>query len=161
MAQVTSILTLRQYFGLSQEFLASYFGVSRSLLNMAERGERTLPLPATTKLAALMQFANAKSAPPPQPVKKKAAKKGDTNGNKLSDLATDCSLMVYKLRQQLDEAKLQYEQSMQAGRLANFLAAAPVDKKEKKDLTLWLTVLQNEAGRKEERYSLQAQAVLQ
>lgn len=107
-----------------------------------------------------MQFANAQ--PTTQTEENFNTENIAADKNKeLLNLATDCSIMVYKLQKQLSEAKGLYKQAARVKALADFLTAAPVDKKEKKDLTLWLTVLKNDAQRKEKHYGPTAQTLLQ
>ena len=46
---------IRKYYGFSQEQLATYLGVSRSTLNMTERGERGMKISAEVKLLKLVR----------------------------------------------------------------------------------------------------------
>ncbi|MEO7584690.1 MAG: helix-turn-helix domain-containing protein [Ferruginibacter sp.] len=47
---------IRQKFGLSQEQMAQYLSVSRSLLSLHEIGKRDLPTAAMVKLSELLLF---------------------------------------------------------------------------------------------------------
>lgn len=160
MAQVTSISELREFFGLSQEFLAFYLGVSHSTVNMSQRRERSLPLPAMKKLVNLIHFANAQPAPAPPP-KKKAAKEGTAKKSALQKLAAECRVTTYNLEKQLAETKAAYAQALHAQALADFLENTTVDEKEKEDVRVWVNLLRNVATRQEKRNGPEAQAVLQ
>lgn len=161
MAQVSSIAEVRSFFGLSQELLAAYFDVTRSTLNMAEQRKRYLPTPATQKLTTLIQFANAQPQEPPVETETPTPATGAKN-KKLNRLAAECRLTAHNLEQELADAKKQYAQSVQATKLADFLATQPVaDERGEEFIALWITVLRNGATKKAERYSPEAQAVLQ
>lgn len=54
---MNSILRLRKKSGLSQQAVADYIGVSRSLVNLAEKGLRELPQKARIKLEELEKIA--------------------------------------------------------------------------------------------------------
>ena len=56
---MNSILRLRKKCGLSQQAVADYIGVSRSLVNLAEKGLRELPKAALIKLGELEKIAGA------------------------------------------------------------------------------------------------------
>jgi transcriptional regulator with XRE-family HTH domain len=47
------LVRLREWFGLSQSELGSYFGLQREVISQVERGIRPLPLPAALPQAAL------------------------------------------------------------------------------------------------------------
>lgn len=68
MTKSNHIAIWREKVGITQQALADYLQVGRSLLSMVELGERELPLPAFTTLTQLMSMYDAISAtrtPPP------------------------------------------------------------------------------------------------
>ena len=64
----TMIKEVRAFYGISQDLLADYLGISRSHLSMAEGGRRALPTAATLKLLkfyqAMQEAATAAAAAP-------------------------------------------------------------------------------------------------
>jgi transcriptional regulator with XRE-family HTH domain len=148
-----SIKQTRQILGLSQQQMAIYLDVTRTLLSMAEQGRRSLPTAAVLKLAMLETSLQCNVQYRAASFQKQAAK--DTAHIRAH--AKKCLQ-----RAALEKAKLQkltagYQQCVQALMAIGYLLQKQPTKKE----GLLLAVLEAKALKKMDRCGYTAQVVLQ
>lgn len=109
------IKTTRRQFGLSQQLLAAYLDVPRSLLSMAELNRRTLPAAALLKMQALQITAPAQTPPAlPEAVQKEFSAQITFEIKELQYRAT-------KLQRKLDTMQTRYAQAAEKKMLAAVL----------------------------------------
>ena len=113
---------VRASLGLTQQELAWLLGVSRSALSMAERGRRTLPLPALQRLLQLWQAITQPAPVAPGSVQPAPVLTADQRD--LLDLrCLGINLEEYPLRQQVKRAQVRLEQARQRQQAALVLHA--------------------------------------
>ena len=121
---------IREQLGLSQEIMAYYLGITKSLLAMYERGKREIPTAAMVKLAEMELFLNQK-----QEISKQESELLNKQEAKVQDLLEQYSKeLEYKLikeQRKLDAIQKKYNQSL---KLNSFVAH--LQKNESKQATL-------------------------
>lgn len=121
---------LREQLGLSQEIMAYYIGISKSLLAMYERGKREIPTSAMVKLAEMELFLNQDQKILKQAdelMKKQEAKVQNLIENQIKEL----ELKQIKEQRKLDAIEKKYQQSL---KLNKFVAHLESNKSKQKDL---------------------------
>ncbi len=155
---------VREYFGWSQEHLAFYLSVSRSLVKLVEAGERSLPLAAFTKLTHLYLFTVGKDAAGkllPKTAETTAPTKSDNK--KLLRQATRHRLLADKAEQQLADMQQRYQQAQNSMALFKHLQPtvfAATDEEGKND-KVWLELIEAKAVVQLRRAGPATQAMLQ
>ena len=156
--------TVRDYFGWSQEQLAFYLSVSRSLVKLAEAGDRSLPAAASTKLMHLYLFTLGKDATgKPLPKTTEAAPLPKSDGKKLLRQASRYRLLADKAEQQLADMQQRYQQAQNSLALFQHLQPtvfAATDEAGKDD-KLWLELIHAKAVVQLRRAGPAAQGILQ
>lgn len=152
-----SLKTIRENFGLSQEQLAIYLGVSRSSINMAERGTRGLPTAALGKLALLQKSQQTNIVYRQKALQQRAAK----DAAEIKRYLKKCQNEILLLQKELTLMQEQYGQCinvMQA--LEHLLQATPALGKPTKE-QLWLEILEAETVKKMANCNHGKQVILQ
>jgi transcriptional regulator with XRE-family HTH domain len=151
----------REQLGLTQQDLADYLGVSRSLVHLAERGERKLPLDAFKLFTQLVStFEKVKAAPLPVHTSPGSRQK---SLQILQQTLTDATWQLGKRQAELTQMEADYTQAL-SGRqtyqkLQKELAATEPSTARDKHL-LWLNIKQKEARKQLERNGSYAQIAL-
>jgi transcriptional regulator with XRE-family HTH domain len=117
---VKSIKKIREAIGFSQTQMAVFLNVSRSLLNMAEQGKRTLPTTALLKLASL-QKGLQNNIPYSTKIQQGQAKEGI---DMLHGYVKKSDLALKGLRQQLEQMMQQYGQCLKRALAIGYLLQA-------------------------------------
>lgn len=134
------IIRVRTYFGLSQQELARFLGVSRALVALVETGRRTLPAEAENRLAILNAGIRQEAVTPAEAVKSAPAA-----WEPLQLHQRKCLRQASGLRQellQLQTQAAQYQRRLQAlPLLSQALGRFPADT----ELQSWLEQLATEA----------------
>jgi transcriptional regulator with XRE-family HTH domain len=118
---MNSTQEIREAFGLTQQELAVFLGVSRSLISMAEGGRAHLPTAALLQLGRLAACFYERGRQPVSINAKEAAAMNAT----LKKHAQECSLQALKAKNKLDRLQQEYEQCTTAlAGLDNLLATA-------------------------------------
>ena len=161
---MTTEKTVRDYFGWSQESLAFYLGVSRSLVKLAEAGERSLPSAASIKLLQLLLFTLGKDAVG-KPLSVTAAETSPlkSDGKKLLRQASRYKLLAFKTEQQLEDMQQCYQQAQNSMALFQHLQPRvfAATSEEGKSDKLWLELIEAKAVVQLRRNGPEAQAMLQ
>lgn len=156
--------TVRDYFGWSQEHLAFYLSVSRSLVKLAESGERNLPTTASLKLMDLYLFTQGKDAAGKRlPQKTEPSPTPKSGGKKLLWQASRNRLLANKAEQQLADMQQRHQQAQNSMALVQHLqptVLAATDEQGKDD-KVWLGLIEAIAIVALRRNGPDAQAVLQ
>jgi transcriptional regulator with XRE-family HTH domain len=148
-----SIKQIRQIFGLSQQQMAAYLSITRSHLNMTERGRRSLPTAALAKLAQLEK--SLQSNEPYQAAGFKKQAERDTAHIKAH--AKKCLQRAALEKTKLQKLTASYQQCVQALMAMGHLLQNQPTKKE----LLLLAVLEAKALKKMSRCGYAAQVVVQ
>jgi transcriptional regulator with XRE-family HTH domain len=152
-----SLKTIRESFGLSQEQLAIYLGVSRSSINMAERGNRGLPTAALEKLALLQKSQQNNIIYRQKALQQRAAK----DNMAIKQYLKKCQNEIQLLQKELALMQEHYGQCINVMlALEHLLEAAPASGKPTKE-QLWLEILAAETQKKMAGCSHGKQVILQ
>ncbi|MCB2407424.1 helix-turn-helix transcriptional regulator [Hymenobacter lucidus] len=134
------VIRVRTYFGLSQQELARFLGVSRALVALVETGRRTLPAEAATRLAILDSGISEEAATPVE-----VSRSALATWEPLQLHQRKCLRQASGLRQellQLQTQAAQYQRRLQAlPLLSQALGQFPADA----ELQAWLEQLATEA----------------
>lgn len=156
-----TISLCREKLGLSQPALADYLQVSRSLLNMAERGERELPTPAFFRLTQLMRFYDAASPAEVPPERTQEAKQ--KNLKTFQRLAKEAAWQLAKLNRELATMEANYVHMLNRMKvfqqIRQHLMTHPNEPDRERNL-LWLDIRQEEVWQQLEKNSPEAQRSL-
>ena len=121
---------IREQLGLSQEIMAYYLGITKSLLAMYERGKREIPTAAMVKLAEMELFLNQK-----QKITKQESELLNKQEAKVQELiqrhSKELEYKLIKEQRKLDAIQKKYNQSL---KLNSFVAH--LQKNESKQATL-------------------------
>ena len=121
---------IREQLGLSQEIMAYYLGITKSLLAMYERGKREIPTAAMVKLAEMELFLNQK-----QEISKQESELLNKQEAKVQELierhSKELEYKLIKEQRKLDAIQKKYNQSL---KLNSFVAH--LQKNESKQATL-------------------------
>ncbi len=152
-----SMKRLRETLGLSQEQLAIYLGVTRSLLSMAEMGKRSLPVKAFVKLSELEKSLRSN-------VQYKAAslqQHATADAAVVRSHAKKCMARAAGIKLQLTALEKNYQQCLTAllatGHLMSLLPEGEAGKKDR----LWLELLELQTLKKMKDCGNAAQVILQ
>ena len=159
------VIDLRKQFGLTQEQLANYLGISRSTLNMYEQGQRSLSSGALLKLGRLEIAYMAAKESRLQKIKEiKTFAASDNTAriiNSLQQKVMECRRLAVVLEKRLQEARQQYDN---LGSLVVLTEIIAVDLPGDEDMiadNMWLDIVKKDAYRQavvvgpEEQFLLQ------
>jgi transcriptional regulator with XRE-family HTH domain len=137
---MTGIKYLRTHFGLTQELLAAYLDISRSVLSMAESNKRDLTGTALLKLneleMALLQIAT------PKDTKENIAAQQKIMQQLMEKEIKNLDYEITKQEKKLEECNKKYQQALLKTTLAGYIGAKP--SLTKKDAA-WLKILMGDA----------------
>jgi transcriptional regulator with XRE-family HTH domain len=153
---MSGIKNLREYFGLTQELLAAYLGISRSVLSMAEINKRDLSGTALLKLNDL-EMASLQ-LPTQINTEIKIAANQENQQQLMEKELQNLEYDITKQQKRLEEHQKKYEQALSKTSLAAYNGAKPL--LTKKDMA-WLKVLQGDAEAILKRYPATVQIMLQ
>ncbi len=135
---------IRQQLSLSQYMLASYMGISRSLLSLIETDERTLPAAALYRANQLLAviYKKNKPAPPQEAVQQDQQTKAL---NKMLQARLDrCHLQLTNAHVKLKELDANYATCMTKLQLVNELLPTLTNNAQGKKDRAWLKLLEVE-----------------
>lgn len=135
---------IRQQLNLSQAMLASYMGISRSLLSLIETAERTLPAPALHRVNQLLTviYKKNKPAPPQEAVQQVLQTKAL---NKILQARLDrCQVQLTNACLKLKDLQANYATCMAKLQLVNELLPTLTNNAQGKKDRAWLKLLEAE-----------------
>jgi transcriptional regulator with XRE-family HTH domain len=144
----------REQLGLSQQALADYTGVSRSLICLVEQGERTLPLSAFLLVMQLMRTYEVARLVPADPVRQQ------NSLPLLQQVITDTTWQLRKQREELARIEAGYTQACyqkRAYQLTRQEIAAHAPAPDKAKQLHWLEMKEMEAIQQMEKTGRNAQ----
>jgi transcriptional regulator with XRE-family HTH domain len=150
----------RRKLGLTQEEMAGYLGVSRSLVMMYENGRRYLPVPAMQKLAEIAAFISkpaTRKKLPPTHVKTQQAKARQLLQKQAKELAYKQQL----LQRKLEAAQKVYDQKLLLMDLLDHLKQKPAARAMKRPENMALKKMEQKALQYINSNGLHEQALLQ
>lgn len=149
---MSSLKQIRELFNISQQQLADYIGVSRTLFSMAETRRRALPTAALLKLAELeisLQQHVQHKRDDPHP---------DKNMSAMNTYAKNCADAAITARRKLEELQNDYQRCMQVLAAVSYLQKHAVQKNKSKLEPLWLELLNNQTLKQLKKCGQAAQA---
>jgi len=155
--------TFREKLSITQQHLAEYLGISRSLLSLYEKGLRNLSPSAALKLSQLelsyykLQNQKNKKKAPVHPHLEKHLVKTKKN---LKSHAENCSYKKIMAERQLEKMAKEHAKALVLMELLDAMDYSPKTKETGID-QLWIAVQKNEAIRKMIRSGDAAQATIQ
>lgn len=157
--------TFREQISITQQHLAEYLGISRSLLSLYEKGLRNLPASADIKLSKLqlsyLQLQQAKTKTKADSLYPYLQKDHDKTKKEIKNHAAICSYKKQLAERQLNSMGKEYEKAIALlGLLDVVSSTTPKNKKSGID-HLWIEVQKNEALKKLVRHGSAAQAKLE
>lgn len=149
---------IREHYGWTQDALASYLGVGRSLLSLCEMGERSLPSAASLKWLEWIKFTHSGNALE----KAKAALPIPPPGTgKLLYKAAENEWEADKLQRKLNALQIRYGKTLNNLALCQHLLSVIADTKENASDRGQLELAYNIATINQKREGPEAQALLQ
>lgn len=152
---MNSVQLIKQQLGLSYQQLATYLGVSESMLTMAQSGRRSLPAHATiliTRLLLLLQNTPAINSTQ------------DDNSQQLIALNKRlqyCNLRLVSLQKKLQKMQEKYQQLKQLQQITAAMKSNPITGKDAKKEKLWAAATAAEATDTIKHYGPQKQILQQ
>ena len=157
--------SVRESLSISQQHLADYLGISRSLLSMYEKNLRSLPAKASLKLAELeliyhrlnTKTSRLKTAPSHPEMEKHAVK----TKKAIKAHADTCNYKIMLLQKKLDTMIHEHSKALILQQLLDELESPAVKKNQHSLENLWIQVQKNEALKKMIRHGEISRAKLQ
>jgi len=150
---------VREVFGLTQEQLAGYLGLSRTQLSLAESKNRRMGTAATIKCVQLLQLSKKKLPVPPQ---LKDSKLQTAFNKELLARIRKTEWRIITAKKKLREMQADFALCSKALQAVNeLLPQLPQGSRESKRDRLWLEMLEAETMEKLQYCSEQAQGIVQ
>ena len=157
--------SVREKLSISQQYLADYLGISRSLLAMYEKNLRSLPTKASLKLAELeliyyrlnTKTGRLKTAPSHPEMERHTVK----TKKAIKAHAATCNYKIILLQHKLDTMINEHSKALMLQQLLDELESPEVKKNQRSLENLWIQVLKNEALKKMIRHGEISRAKLQ
>jgi transcriptional regulator with XRE-family HTH domain len=143
---MSSIKTIRGYFGLTQEELAVFLGVSSSMLSMAEIKQRLLPTHALVKLSLLYaQLQQPKALANHKAVAPHVKKHTSHYTKQLHNLHKELQYKTALHKKKMEAMEKQHGQAVQTLALANALKQKGSKMQDNKKDMAWLQLIEKKA----------------
>jgi transcriptional regulator with XRE-family HTH domain len=149
-----AITICREKLGITQQALAAYLQVSRSLLNMAERGQRALPTQAFLQLTQLISHYEAATPAPLSPERSQQEKQQRLK--LLDELVKETVWQLSKCNHALARMEADYQQTLcqiQTFQTMGQQLATDPNQPAGKRQQLWLSLQEAEAWQQLEKNS--------